>query len=87
MPSAPSVSSSSCGDPGLDTGADFKTLLDSWRRGRGVSHNSHDRSEGWLRNVHAGHAIGSFDDPVLFGIGGARVERPANPGDGSDEDK
>ena len=45
-------------NPGVidrDEGADL--VYSGFNRGRTVEHISHDRSEGWLRNVQAGHAI------------------------------
>lgn len=52
------------GDTGRVEGADLVACCDGkescdWgamRRGSGVEHISHERIEGWFKNVHAGHA-------------------------------
>ena len=44
------------------------------RRGSGVEHISHERIEGWFRNVHTGHAIELgwrvWNGLMLEGLGG-----------------
>jgi hypothetical protein len=48
-------SSLGSGDAGREDGADF-ILSGVGATGKAVEHISHERRDGWFRNVHAGHA-------------------------------